>query len=288
MLVRSSHSPAVGCHTTSLLMPSLRQHSASAPHSQNLQAGRSPAAPQLEGSSQLWPSVEKETAALHGEQMEGHSTGGTPLWAREWLWWLEPNLVPAEAALLYLQYLSAYWHTHAILPFISVSARKYQGLWPIQELWIFHRKKLLLCVHARTRFTFCVSFLSLWCSEKGSNLAGLKTKNFISPDEQLLRYQEPMARLLCSTWCPWITPGDSLLIYGSRNSQQMHREQGKRARKLRVINTARSTQRQVSEKEESLTDARHWKRTGWYKQVVQNSSLWRDCVPESLLSRASR
>lgn len=134
----------------------------------------------------------------------------------------------------------------------------------------------------------CVSFLSLWCSEKGSNLAGLKTKNFISPDEQLLRYQEPMARLLCSTCCPWITPGDSLLIYGSRNSQQMHREQGKRARKLRVINTARSTQRQVSEKEESLTDARHWKRTGWYKQVVQNSSLWRDCVPESLLSRASR
>lgn len=80
----------------------------------------------------------------------------------------------------------------------------------------------------------CLSFLNLWCSEKGPSLAVLKTKNFISPDEQLLRYQEPMVRLLCST-CPWITPGDSLLICGSRDRQQMHREQGKRARKMRVM-----------------------------------------------------
>lgn len=62
MLVKSSQSTAVGCHSTSFLMPSLWQYSASATHSQKpapvCQAGGSPAAaaPQLEGSSlcPLW------------------------------------------------------------------------------------------------------------------------------------------------------------------------------------------------------------------------------------------
>lgn len=75
----------------------------------------------------------------------------------------------------------------------------------------------------------CLSFLNLWCSEKGPSLAVLKTKNFISPDEQLLRYQEPMVRLLCST-CPWITPGDSLLIWEQRQTADAQRT-GKESQK---------------------------------------------------------
>lgn len=90
-----------------------------------------------------------------------------------------------------------------------------------------------------------------------------------------------MVRLLCSTCCPWITPGDSLLIYGSRNSQQMHREQGKRARKLRVMGDDKHSeehsegwQGQVSRKEESLTDASHWKKNRVVQVVGPNSALW--------------
>lgn len=74
------------------------------------------------------PSVGKETAALHGGQMEGHPTGGTPLWAWKRLWGLEPNMVPTVTP------ATVYSHTCAILLFTSGSARKYQGLWPIEEL----------------------------------------------------------------------------------------------------------------------------------------------------------
>lgn len=148
----------------------------------------------------------------------------------------------------------------------------------------------LLCpMHLPGLFFVCVSFLNLWCPEKGSNLAVLKTKNFKSPEEQLLRYQEPMVRLLCSTCCPRVTPGDSLLICGSRNSQQMCREQGKRAKKWRVMRDNKQWgalrglttiwEGRVSDRCEALKKNRE------VQVVGTNSSLWETV---SLLSRASR